>query len=143
MIKVELRAAKIPGLAGIIADHYWLLILRSVEEKHDQTCDRWEVWQHSDQNDSCWGHLHKNLLTPFQGVGNGSSHLIKRWMDDEALSIAKKIEASPRTYPFIKKYRYWPGPNSNTYAQWIVSNKMKLSIRAIGKNFLVPQSSRY
>ena len=142
MIKVELRAAKIPGLAGIIADHYWLLILRSVEEKHDQTCDRWEVWQHSDQNDSCWGHLHKNLLTPFQGVGNGSSHLIKRWMDDEALSIAKKIEASPRTYPFTKKYRYWPGPNSNTYAQWIVSNKMKLSIRAIGKNFLVPRSSR-
>ena len=143
MIKVELRAAKIPGLAGIIADHYWLLILRSVEEKHDQTCDRWEVWQHSDQNDSCWGHLHKNLLTPFQGVGNGSSHLIKQWMDDEALSIAKKIEASPRTYPFTKKYRYWPGPNSNTYAQWIVSDKMKLSIRAIGKNFLVPQSSRY
>ena len=143
MIKVELRAAKIPGLAGIIADHYWLLILRSVEEKHDQTCDRWEVWQHSDQNDSCWGHLHKNLLTPFQGVGNGSSRLIKRWMDDEALSIAKKIEASPRTYPFINKYRYWPGPNSNTYAQWIVSDKMKLSIRAIGKEFLVPRSSRY
>ena len=143
MIKVELRAAKIPGLAGIIADHYWLLILRSVEEKHDQTCDRWEVWQHSDQNDSCWGHLHKNLLTPFQGVGNGKSRLIKRWMNDEALSIAKRIEASPRTYPFTKKYRYWPGPNSNTYAQWIVSDKMKLSIRAIGKNFLVPQSSRY
>ena len=28
MIKIELLAARIPGLVGIIADHYWLLVLR-------------------------------------------------------------------------------------------------------------------
>ena len=139
MIKVELRAAKIPGLPGIFADHYWLLVLRDVEGSNNQTCDRWEVWQHPHQNGSCWGHLHKNLLDPYQGVGNGQSRLIQQWVNNDALSIVEKIESSPSNYPFTKKYKYWPGPNSNTFAQWIVSNKMQLGARAIGKSFPLPE----
>ena len=138
MNKVELWAAKIPGFPGIFADHYWLLVLRCGKNSHDQTCDRWEVWQHSHQNHSCWGHLHKNLLPPYQGVGNGPSRLIHQWTGDEALLIAEKIESSPSSYPFIENYAYWPGPNSNTFAQWIVSGTMKLGNRAIGKSFPVP-----
>lgn len=138
MFNVELRAAKIPGLPGIFADHYWLLILRSVEGSQDLMCDRWEVWQHSCQNNSCWGHLHKNLLAPYQGVGNGPSQLIQKWVGHEAWSIVEKIESSPSSYPFTEQYRYWPGPNSNTFAQWVVKDQMELAARAIGKNFPVP-----
>ena len=141
MHKVELRAAKIPGLTGIVADHYWLLVLRGIEGRHYQTCDRWEVWQHPHQNGSCWGHLHKNLLDPYQGVGNGQSQLIQQWEGNDALSMIEKIESSPSTYPFIRKYRYWPGPNSNTFAQWIVRDKIELGVRAIGKSFPVPEMS--
>ena len=57
---------------------------------------------------------------------NGPSQLIKQWINEEALSIAKKVESSPHTYPFINNYRYWPGPNSNTFAQWIAGEKVKL-----------------
>ena len=141
MHKVELRAAKIPGLPGIFADHYWLLVLHGVESSHNQTCDRWEIWQHPNQNNSCWGHLHKNLLGPHQGVGNGQSRLIQRWLNDDALLMVKKIESSPTHYPFIQKYRYWPGPNSNTFAQWIVRDTIELGVRAIGKSFPVPEMS--
>ena len=142
MHKVELRAAKIPGLTGIVADHYWLLVLRGIEGRQYQTCDRWEVWQHPHQNDSCWGHLHKNLLDPYQGVGNGQSQLIQQWEGSDALLMVEKIESSPSTYPFIRKYRYWPGPNSNTFAQWIVRDKIELGVRAIGKSFPVPEMAR-
>ncbi len=138
MMKVELRAAAIPGLPGIFADHYWLLVLRGAEGNHFQECDRWEVWQHSHRNDSSWGHLHKNLLPPCQGVGNGPSRLIHDWIGDEAKVFTEKIESSPSTYPFIQKYRYWPGPNSNTYVQWIVGDNIELNSRAIGKSFPVP-----
>ena len=138
MIKVELRAAKLPGLPGIIADHFWFVVLRDALGSNDQTCDRWEIWQRSKQNDDCWGHLHRNLLFPAQGVGNGPSRLIQNWLDDEALLLAAKIESSPFTYPFIDKYRYWPGPNSNTFAQWVVKDKIVLDVRAIGKGFPVP-----
>jgi hypothetical protein len=64
--------------------------------------------------------------------------LIHQWTGDEALLIAEKIESSPSSYPFIENYAYWPGPNSNTFAQWIVSGTMKLGNRAIGKSFPVP-----
>ena len=140
MVRVELRAAKIPSFAGIIADHYWLLVFHTDEGNTLQKCDRWEIWQHAHCNDSCWGHLHKNLLDPYQGVGNGPSQLIQKWADEESVSMIEKVESSPQVYPFINKYRYWPGPNSNTFAQWIVKGKATLGARAIGKNFLVPET---
>ncbi|WP_413441177.1 DUF3750 domain-containing protein [Synechococcus sp. MIT S1220] len=135
MTIVELRAATIPGLPGFFADHYWLLLLRGARESGYQSCDRWEVWQHARQNETSWGHLHKNLLAPLQGVGNGPSRLIQQWTGDDALPIVEKIETSPSCYPFIHQYRYWPGPNSNTFAQWIVRGKIDLGVRAIGKSF--------
>ena len=140
MLKVELRAAKLPGLPGIIADHYWFLVLRDACGSNDQTFDRWEIWQRSHQSDNCWGYLHRNLLAPCQGVGNGPSRFIQDWLGDDALHLASKIESSPYTYPFIQKYRYWPGPNSNTFAQWIVKDQLVLDVRAIGKSFPVPIS---
>ena len=91
------------------------------------------------ENDSCWSNLHKNLLAPYQGFGNGPSQLIQKWIDEEAVSIIEKIESSPETYPFINKYRYWPGPNSNTFAQWIVQGKAILCSRGIGRNFPAPK----
>ena len=138
MDRVELRAAKIPSFPGIFADHYWLLVFHSGDDNHLQKCDRWEIWQEAHCNESCWGHLHKNLLAPYQGVGNGPSRLVQKWIDKEAVSIIEKIESSPETYPFINKYRYWPGPNSNTFAQWIVQGNATLCSRAIGRNFPVP-----
>ena len=136
--RVELRAARIPGLPGLFADHYWLLVIRGDEGDEQRTCDRWEVWQHARQNASCWGHLHRNLLAPCQGVGNGPSRSIREWEGDEASPIIERIESSPGHYPFTEKYRYWPGPNSNTFAQWIVSGRMQLDVRAIGRDFPVP-----
>ena len=103
MGRVELRAAKIPSFPGIFADHYWLLVFHTGEDDKLQKCDRWEIWQHAHRNDSCWGHLHKNLLDPYQGVGNGPSQLIQKWTDEEAVSIIKKIESSPETYSLINK----------------------------------------
>ena len=140
-VKVELRAARIPGLPGVFADHYWLLVIRAGDGGKRQTCDRWEIWQHARQNDCCWGHLHRNLLAPCQGVGNGPSRSIQQWVGDDALAIAQRIESSPDNYPFIETYRYWPGPNSNTYAQWIVQKIMKLGPRAVGKNFLSQENA--
>ena len=142
MVRVELRAARIPNFAGIIADHYWLLVCHAAEDSQLQQCDRWEVWHHAHCNDSCWGYLHKNLLAPYQGVGNGPSQLIQKWIDVEAVSIIERIESSPETYPFINKYKYWPGPNSNTFAQWVVRDKTTLGFRAIGRNFPLPEEQK-
>jgi len=135
---VELRAARVPGWTGWFADHHWLLVLRGVVGQHFETCDRWEVWQHEQQGDPCWGHLHLNLLKPFQGVGNGPSRSVHQWVGDDATELISRIENSPETYPLCNSYRYWPGPNSNTFAQWVLGDKMSLGPRGIGKCYPVP-----
>ena len=71
-ITVQLRAAKLPGIIGHIAVHYWFVILKT------SSADRWEVWQHPEKSECSWGHLHKNLMAINAGVGQGSKDFYLR-----------------------------------------------------------------
>ena len=128
---VQLRAAKIPFI-GAIAIHYWYVILQANQET------RWEIWQKPDLYADSWGHLHKNLMPINSGVGNGNSLLETVWTGEFAHKLAEILENSPDNYPHKYCYRYFPGPNSNTYAQWILNqakSDYRLSIKGIGKHF--------
>lgn len=37
--------------------------------------------------------------------------------------------------PFDDRYAAWPGPSGNTFAQWVVGDKMRPGFRAVGKRF--------
>lgn len=131
--QVQLRAAKIP-FVGWLAVHYWYVILGT------ETAHRWEVWQRRDVKPESWGHLHKNLLPPNAGVGNGASWLDQQWQGLEAQRLAEIIERSPQCYPHTHCYRYWPGPNSNTYVQWVLQQAQLdhlLSWKGVGKSYRV------
>jgi hypothetical protein len=131
-LSVDLRAAKIPYL-GLIAVHYWFVI----HEKNYS--ERWEIWQNKHLVTTSWGHLHQNLMTVTQGVGNGDSWLETRWQGKEAEILTEIIRESPSQYPYNHLYRYYPGPNSNTYAQWILDQGeiiYPLERRGLGKNYL-------
>ncbi len=128
---VELRAAKIP-IIGFIAVHYWYVIIRGNKK------DRWEIWQNPDLSPGSWGHLHKNLMSPLAGVGNGDSWLKRSWTRELGNYLAQTIEKSPIIYPYNHCYCYFPGPNSNTYVQWILNQTNcdhRLSFKAIGKYY--------
>jgi len=125
-VSVSLWAARIPFI-GFIADHHWFVIDRDGSES------RWEVWQKRSACSTSWGHLNLNLLPPSCGVGNGDAVLLEQW--SSALALANRIEESPQQYPWCHKYRYWPGPNSNTYVQWILMGKHVLGSRALGKQY--------
>lgn len=130
---IQLRAAKIPFI-GQIAVHYWYVVLQ------ENQATRWEVWQKPSliQAQASWGHLHKNLMPVNSGVGNGGSWLETHWTGDLAYQLAEIIENTPETYPHKYCYRYFPGPNSNTYVQWILNQANSdycLSIKGIGKHY--------
>ena len=132
---VELRAAKIPWI-GYLAVHYWYGIIRS------DRSDRWEVWQTPGLSVESWGYLQKNLMSVTAGVGNGDSWLATVWEGDRALKLAQIIETSPQYYPYCYQYRYFPGPNSNTYGQWVLNQAgldYRLGIKAIGRNYPIMQ----
>jgi|SRR6056297_596987 len=124
----ELWSARIPGL-GRFAEHHWLVVCR------DSNADRWEVWQTPRECQTSWGHLHRNLMPPSAGVGNGPGRIIRRWTGEAAVYLAYRIEASPTAYPWVDRYRVFPGPNSNTYVQWVLGPLYTLGWRGFGRRY--------
>lgn len=126
--RVELRAARIP-IIGSFAHHHWFVIDRAGVR------DRWEVWQFAEVGGTAVGHVHKNLFAPERGVGNGPSWVIHTWTGPVATELAHVIEVSLEQYPWRHRYFLWPGPNSNTYVQWLLGAHFQLGRFAPGRNF--------
>ena len=100
---------------------------------------RWEVWQTANVicNDigESWDHVHRDLLPPEQGMRNGPAYKLEEWSGDTARYLMERIRSTPEKYPWCSKYRYWPGPNSNTYVQWVLLGRHKLGRKALGKHY--------
>lgn len=129
---VELRAARIPWIS-LIAVHYWFVICQG--ERHE----RWEVWQKPNQKAPSWGHLHKNLLPFDRGVGCGESWIEATFADEKAQALITVLQNSPSNYPHHNNYHYWPGPNSNSFVQWVLDQAKlphHLKPQGIGKNHM-------
>jgi hypothetical protein len=128
-----LRYATLPSALRVMAIHYWF----AVYDAEKRTWTRWEVWQKSDQVPTSWGHVHKNLMPVDAGVGGGPFHVAREWRGQEAQGIIAVLN-KPETYPHQKTYRAWPGPNSNTYAAWVLEQArvpMDWHPMAIGKDY--------
>ena len=128
MITVELRRAGIPFL-GWLAAHYWFVL------RDGERCERWEVWQTKNAGGRSIGHLHCNLKAPEAHVGGGPTVLVAEWRGEQARALANALGGS---YPYCNTYRYWPGPNSNTYVAWVLREaglRHPLGRLAIGARF--------
>jgi len=129
-LKVELRYAPLPFI-GFLAWHYWFVV-------SDQTsCHRWEVWQTKNAGGSCIGHVHCDLKRPEDGVGGGPSRVAAVWDGEHARRIARVLQ-NAASYPWCERYRLWPGPNSNTFAAWVLREAgidQALDPRGIGRNY--------
>jgi hypothetical protein len=91
--------------------------------------------------------IYKNFFPPFQGIEIfpflqkyfWKGHLLGQVEGDAAERMVKFIKDSPNTYPYTEEY-FLSGPNSNTYAQWVLNNfpefKVVLPWNAFGKNYL-------
>ena len=144
---VLLLCSFLPLPVGFLALHTWLVTVRADGEIH-----RWEVWAQSDCCETSWGHLHCDLFLPYQGIGILPSFLSQSgcWSSQlvavENSSIAGEmitfLEQSVDRYPFQNRYRYLPGPNSNTFVSWVLNNFpnscLQMPRRAIGARYVVP-----
>jgi hypothetical protein len=131
---VQLRYATLPSGLSYVAIHYWFAVFTSVEKEWS----RWELWQEPGLVPTSWGHIHKNLMHPDSGVGGGAYKIDKEWRGKRAHDIISVLN-KPIEYPYFNKYHAWPGPNSNTYAAWILKRAkvpVDLHPMAIGKDFL-------
>ncbi len=57
----------------------------------------------------------------------------------EAYELYQSVYHSMTEYPFKLRYRMWPGPNSNTYVQWVLAKHPNIDIvlpwNAFGKKY--------
>jgi hypothetical protein len=81
--------------------------------------------------------VHRDLKGPDEGVGGGPARTAARWEGEMARRVAgvlRRVE----DYPYCERYRYWPGPNSNTFAAWVLREaglEHSLHWKAFGKNY--------
>jgi hypothetical protein len=70
-------------------------------------------------------------------VGGGRSRVAAAWTGEEAKRIASVL-ARPEIYPQRQRYRYWPGPNSNSFVAWVLERagiQYALHWRGIGRRW--------
>jgi hypothetical protein len=130
ILKVQLRHAPLPFI-GAMAVHCWFVVF------DEQGSHRWEVWQTKNAGGFCIGHVHRDLKDPDAGVGGGPSRIAAQWDGEAALAIKSVLE-NARAYPYCQTYRLWPGPNSNTFAAWVLREagiEHPLHWKAFGRNY--------
>ena len=131
---VQLKYATLPAPLGAFAVHYWFTVLDPATGR----CDRWEVWQSKDAGGTSVGHLHCNLKAPDEGVGGGPAKVDAEWRGEEALRIHSVLLETAGTYPHCHDYLPWPGPNSNTFAAWVLKQAgidFALHWKALGRSY--------
>ena len=131
---VQVYAAPLWGLRGLVADHTWI----STKPKGASSYTVYEVigWRiamgydsvlrvEKDIPDRLWYGKKPRILLDLRG--------------EEATQMINRIHAAAFQYPYKKEYAM-TGPNSNTFIAWISCQvpelHLKLSQRAIGKGYL-------
>lgn len=130
---VQLHRATLPQPLTAFAVHYWFVAW----DPDRASWERWEVWQDAGHASPSWGHVHRDLMPPDAGVGGGEGVVERQWYGAEAHALLEVLH-TPRAYPLRAVYRAWPGPNSNTYAAWVLERAhvaADLDPRAIGKDW--------
>jgi len=121
------------------ATHLWLILV----DKNGKI-SRWDGWSKSSQNQTSHGLVHKNLMEAVIGMNRYFFKVEPRW--NSTLLYELNCEISEEeffekliNYPFIDRYRVFPGPNSNTFVAWVVKEilekNINLSIRAVGRKY--------
>ena len=130
---VQLCYATLPHCLRAIAVHSWFVVWDPAARRWH----RWEVWQTKDAGGQSFGHVHCDLKPPYAGVGGGPSRLAAVWHGRAARTVGAVLTRA-RAYPYRDRYRAWPGPNSNTFAAWVLREAgvaHAFEPRAIGKDY--------
>ena len=132
------------------AAHTWFLI----NQKGKLT--RREVLHFRKDRALSIGYLHTDYFEPFTGIEIWQHYTKYHWkgtvldiITGDEHSVAAKmincIERSSEEYPFTETYSL-PGPNSNTYTQWVLTQFPQVTTRlpwnAFGKKFLFKNTKK-
>jgi hypothetical protein len=127
---VRIYAAPIPILGSLIV-HTWF----AVKSANATSFDRWEVWLTSGEPN---GYLKKNFYPVEGNPLAGEGFIVTELIGPPAEPIVDFIVNHSTEYPYMNFYMLIPGPNCNTYTQWVLDNSgwnVAIPDNALGKDF--------
>ena len=131
---VQIYAAAAWGMRGWLADHTWIATKKVGDESYKvYEVVGWNKYRGKDSlritsgpPDRFWYGSPPKLLFQLRGM--------------DAEPVVDKVEKFARRYPYKEEYTMLPGPNSNTFTEWMICHipeiNLKLSNRAIGKGYV-------
>ena len=135
---VQVYAAKVWGWRGWFADHTWVAAKPAGAEHYTvYEVIGWRLYRGNpavriarDVPDRKWFGATPKVLADLRGA--------------IAETVAAKVDAAARSYPYPDEYRAFPGPNSNTFTAWIAREvpelDLDLPLRAVGKSYPLEQN---
>jgi len=117
-----------------LARHPWVAL-----RDRDGGWERWEVMCCPD-NGGEMGTVRRSSIDPLDdhGGGGGDVRIHGVWSGSEAERIAACVRREAPAYPHRDRYHAWPGPNSNTFVDWLArrcSLGVDLPGPSIGKDY--------
>jgi hypothetical protein len=141
---------------GGLALHPWFVVFDREQGRFEQ----WEIWagdltgryvrENTEQRVFSDGRSPEPFTFRWQQYGTvrswiGLSYMsdgsfdrvLGEWSGEQARAIAAVLRR-PEDYPHVDQYRLWPGPNSNTYARWVLAESgvaLDLDPQMVGKDW--------
>ncbi|MFT4312145.1 MAG: DUF3750 domain-containing protein [Candidatus Woesearchaeota archaeon] len=124
--------------------HTWIVTV------YNGQTDRWDILHKKNLSKDSWQHLHKNFIPAFQGLpkyyfGNKKHWpakiigIVKGKKNSKAHKLCLQIQDAQKSYPFIDKYKFVPGPNCNSFTQWFLDKNniksFRISKTSLGREF--------
>ncbi|NLX06316.1 MAG: DUF3750 domain-containing protein [Phycisphaerae bacterium] len=129
---VRLYGAPLP-FVQCFGYHSWVVM----KPKGSAVFDRWEVgisWKDP------YGHLWKNGYEAYDYDANPGQFVLSEVTGEAAEAIINFVETQSPNYPLQERFTLLPGPNCNTYTNWVVTNSgwdYTCPDQMIGKDFPV------
>lgn len=133
---VQVYAAPTVGWRGTVGDHTWIAA-KAAGATHYR---RYEVigFRLARTGSAV---VETDTATPDQRWYGSPPKLLQDIRGPEAEKIVDALPAVVEAYPHRKKYRVWPGPNSNTFVAYVAREipEMRLTLpgKALGKDYLM------
>ncbi len=131
---VIVGSAALPAPINQLARHPWV----ALRDEGSQLWERWEVM-------CCPGRhrrstVRKSIRSPLSDYGGGGGDVRIHGMigGTRAKRIAACVRERAPEYPHRHRYLVWPGPNSNTFVDWLVRAcdiNVDLPATSIGKDY--------
>jgi hypothetical protein len=132
---IRVYGADVWGIRGRFAIHTWI----ATKTANQDTFTLHEIigWKLR-RNDSA---LTVSLGRPDRPWFNSPALLLYEVTGEAAEAMIPDVHDAIYSYPYAQSYTMWPGPNSNSFTEWVSLKvpalKLELPVKAIGRSWMI------